>query len=348
MAATTRVRSILPGLALALGVALGARLLHSLLPPSIGAAVGEVLLAVLGGMALGHALRLPASFGPGVRFAYDTVLRAGIVLLGATFSVAQVAKVGGRAVGMIVALMAVALLLAHLLARLAGVPPRLGSLLAVGTAVCGNSAIVATAPVIGARDDEVSFAIATNTLLGTAAVFLYPLLGHALGLSDGAYGTWAGTAVNDTSQVLAAGFAWTDGAGRLATAVKLTRNALLGLVVLGMGLLYASTPRAEGEKGPRRPLVPGFVLGFLALALLHSLGVLDLLSRALGADVPGLAHDASRLLVLVALAGVGLSTRLSAMRKTGLRPFLVGLVTASVVSAASLLLIRLLGPAGTP
>ena len=343
-------RKIVPGFLLALAVALAARALHGFLPTALQAAVGEVLLAVLGGIALGNAWSLPAATAPGIRFAYDAVLRAGIVLLGASFSLAQVAQVGGRALGMILALMAVALVLAHLLARAAGVPPRLGSLLAVGTAVCGNSAIVATAPVIGARDEEVSFAVATNTLLGTAAVFLYQLIGHVLGLSDGAYGTWAGTAVNDTSQVLAAGFAWTEAAGRLATTVKLTRNALLGIVVLGMGLLYARLRRVGEEKqeGPRRALVPAFVLGFLALALLNSVGALGWLSQGVGRDLAADARAASKLLVLVALAGVGLGTRLSVMRRTGLRPLAVGLATATAVSVLSLLLIRWIGPAGAP
>jgi len=340
------LRRIFPGLSLALAVALAARLSHGLLPAAARAAVGEVLLAVLGGIAVGHAVRLPSGLGPGLRFAYDGILRAGIVLLGATLSVSQILHVGGKSLGMILALMAVALTLAHLLSHAARIPPRLGSLLAVGTAVCGNSAIVATAPVIGARDDEVSFAVATNTLLGTAAVFLYPLLGHALGLTDGAYGTWTGTAVNDTSQVLAAAFAWTDGAGRLATTVKLTRNALLGLVVLGMGLLYAR--QGEGAQPSRRSWIPLFVLGFLALALLNSIGVLGALSSAAGRDLSEDARSASKLLVLVALAGVGLSTRLSAMRRAGLRPFLVGLGTAVVVSGTSLVLIHLLGPAGVP
>ncbi|HEX5041792.1 MAG TPA: putative sulfate exporter family transporter [Candidatus Polarisedimenticolaceae bacterium] len=335
----TELRRILPGLLLALAVALGARVLHGFLPAAVGAAVGEVLLAVLGGIALGHAVRLPETAAPGLRFAYDGVLRAGIVLLGATLSLSQVIRVGGKSLGMVLALMAVALTLAHLLSRAAGIPPRLGSLLAVGTAVCGNSAIVATAPVIGARDDEVSFAVATNTLLGTAAVFLYPLLGHALGLTDGAYGTWAGTAVNDTSQVLAAAFAWTDDAGRLATTVKLTRNALLGLVVLGMGLLYARN--GEARQASRRPWIPAFVLGFLALALVNSAGLI-------GRQASELAREGSKLLVLVALAGVGLSTRISAMRRTGLKPFLVGLATAAVVSGTSLVLIHFLGPAGAP
>ena len=117
--------------------------------------------------------------------------------------------------------MALALTAAHLLGKLAGVPGRLATLIGVGTAVCGNSAIVATAPVIRALDEEVSFAVATNTLFGTAAVLLYPIIGRALHFSDHVFGTWAGTAVNDTSQVVAAGFAYSEAAGRLATAVKL-------------------------------------------------------------------------------------------------------------------------------
>ena len=130
--------------------------------------------------------------------------------------------------------------------------------------------------------------------------------------------------------------------------MKLTRNALLGVVVLGMGLLYARVGEGKHQGGPRRPLLPAFVVGFLALALLNSVGVLGSLSQALGRDVAADARAASKLLVLVALAGVGLGTRLSVMRRTGLRPLAVGFATAVTVSVLSLLLIRRIGPAGAP
>jgi uncharacterized integral membrane protein (TIGR00698 family) len=227
----------------------------------------------------------------------------------------------------------------------------LATLIGVGTAVCGNSAIVATAPVIGARDEEVSFAIATNTLFGTLAVFLYPFIGHALGMSDAAFGTWAGTAVNDTSQVVAAGFAYSEAAGKVATAVKLTRNALMGGVIVAMGLAYGRAAAAGADAGTGawmkrlKQSLPLFVVGFLFLALLNTLGAVRALSNATGQDIPKVLQLIVKFLILVALSGVGLSTRFEAMRKTGLRPFYVGLATAAATATASLLIIRWFGPA---
>src|SRR6185295_14949853 len=209
-------------------------------------------------------------------------------------------------------------------------------------AVCGNSAIVATAPVIRARDEEVSFAVATNTLFGTLAVLLYPVIGRLLHFGDAQFGTWAGTAVNDTSQVVAAGFAFSEAAGRLATAVKLTRNALMGLVIVGVGIAYArvgAATHAPGDAWARfRLSFPLFVLGFLAMALINSVGGIRWLSGVVGLDVGSILREASRAMILVALAGVGLSTKIQAMRQTGWKPFLVGLVVAAITSGASLLL----------
>ena len=344
------MRSILPGLALTVVCAVAARLLHGFLPPHAGAVVGEVVVAVLLGLVIGNVIALPRLLAPGIRFSFHSLLRAAIVILGAQFSFMQVVAIGGKAVLMIVVLMTLALLVAHALGRLAGVPGRLATLIGVGTAVCGNTAITATAPVIHAKDEEVSFAIATNTLFGTAAVFLYPLLGHWIGLSNAAFGTWAGTAVNDTSQVVATGFAYSDAAGKVATTVKLTRNALMGGVIVVIGLIYARGERRQVDGDAVwsriRQSIPGFVLGFLLLALLNTLGVIAWAGAAIRRD---LSHDmqvASRFLILVALAGVGLSTRLSAMRRIGLTPFLVGFATAATTALASYFLIRWLGPAG--
>ena len=338
---------MLPGLALAVLVALGARLAHHALPKSVGGVVGEVLFAVILGLIVGNAVRLPDSLRPGIRFSFHAVLRIAIVMLGASLSFQQVVATGMESLFIIVILMALALTTSALLGRAAGVSPRLATLIGVGTAVCGNSAIAATAPVIRARDEEVSFAIATNTLFGTLAVILYPILGRALHFDDTIFGTWAGTAVNDTSQVVAAGFAFSEAAGDVATTVKLTRNALMGVVIVGIGMAYANAPGA----GPRvsawkrvQQSFPLFVLGFLFMALLHSLGVLAWVSRSLGVNVIALLRDASRVLILVALAGVGLSTRLDAMRRIGWKPFLLGLALAVLTSGTSLLLLHLLEP----
>ena len=348
LAPETVLRRILAGLVLTIACALAARFLHGLLPAKAGAIVGEVVIAVLLGLVIGNAIALPDLLALGIRFSFHSLLRVAIVLLGAQFSFAQVVAIGGKSVLMIAVLMTLALLVAHTLGRLAGVPGRLATLIGVGTAVCGNTAITATAPVIHAHDEEVSFAVATNTLFGTAAVFLYPLLGHWIGLSNAAFGTWAGTAVNDTSQVVATGFAYSDAAGKVATAVKLTRNALMGPVIVGIGLWYGRGGKSAGAgMGARmRQSIPVFVLGFLLMALLNTLGVIARLGSLSHRD---LAHDfqvASRFLILVALSGVGLSTKLRAMRKIGATPFLVGFATAATTAVASYFLIRWLGPAG--
>ena len=339
---------IWPGLALAVLVAASARALHGILPARAAALVGEVILAVGLGLVLGNTFRPGGRFQPGLRVAYQGVLRLAIVLLGARFAFDQVLAIGGRALVLILALMTLALVVAHTLGHWAGVSRKLASLIGVGAAVCGNSAITAVAPVIEARDEDMSYAIATNTVFGTVAVFLYPLLGHALGLDDAFFGTWAGTAVNDTSQVVATGFAYSETAGDIATTVKLTRNALMGLVILGMGLAYGG---ALGRSGlPLRSRVarsvPLFVVGFLVMALLNTLGVFRELSmkwdRDLGADLGACSHA----LILVALAGVGLGTRLVDLRRTGWRPFVVGFVTACTMALASYALIHGWGPAG--
>ena len=340
------VRRILPGLLITMTCAIAARFLHGLLPAKAGAVVGEVVVAVLLGLVIGNLIKLPDLLAPGIRFSFHSLLRAAIVLLGAQFSFAQVVAIGGKAVLMILVLMSLALLVAHMLGRAAGVPGRLATLIGVGTAVCGNTAITATAPVIHARDEEVSFAVATNTLFGTLAVFLYPLLGHALHLTDAAFGTWAGTAVNDTSQVVATGFAYSDAAGKVATAVKLTRNALMGVVIVGIGLAYGSGGVKSSVAARIKQSLPLFVLGFLLVAVLNTVGLVARLGSWLHRD---LAHDLqtiSRFLILVALAGVGLSTRLGAMRKIGATPFFIGFATAATTATASYFLIVWLGPAG--
>ena len=211
-------------------------------------------------------------------------------------------------------------------------PRRLALLIGVGTAVCGNSAIVATAPVIDAEEREVSFAVATITLFGTLAVFLYPLVGHALGLTSQVFGTWTGVAVNDTSQVVAASSAFSPEARDIATVVKLVRNTLMApLIVLIAWWWWGRQQRVEEGRvraGALRAF-PLFVLGFLLMALLRTVGVID---RPLAAPI----DEVARACILVALAGVGLSTRLVQLRSMGPRAFYVGFGTALAIAVISL------------
>lgn len=345
----------IPGLAFVLVVALAARMVHGFLPEVMSRSVGEVFVAILLGLLIGNVIALPEALAPGISFSLRSVLRLGIVLLGVRLAFPQVVAYGAKAVIMIVLLMAVALIVAHLLGRLTGVPGKLATLIGVGTAICGNSAIIATAPVIGAKDEDVSFAVATITLFGTAAVFLYPLIGGALQFSQPFYGTWAGTAVNDTGQAVAAGFAYGTEAGDIANVVKLTRNALMGVVIILVGTLYGRsgemTRSAQSVSLWQRAQqsVPLFVVGFLLMSLLTSVGLLSWLSGIIGVTLEGgsgVLSVLSKFLILMAIAGVGLGTKVKTMRQTGAKPFLIGLATAAITSVASLGLIAVFGPVG--
>ena len=340
--------TVLPGLLLAAAVAAAARLSHAGLPDRFAVSVSEIVLAVLFGLVVRRLLPWRAALDPGVRFAFHTVLRVAIVVLGVRFSLAEVGSIGGQALALVVLTMAVALVVAHRLGRVMGIDGRLCTLIGVGTAVCGNSAISATAPVIGARDEDLTYAVAVNTLFGTIAVFVYPLLGAALAMGASAYGTWVGAAVNDTSQVVATGFAHGDRAGEVATAVKLTRNALMGFVIALVAWIHAGAGAARAMAWPARlkASVPGFVLGFLFVSLLNTLGVIEAAGDAVGRDLARDGSEIAKTLVLLALAGVGLGTRLRSLQAIGPRPLVLGLITASVTSLLALGWIASVGGAG--
>lgn len=300
--------------------------------------ISEVTVAILLGLIVG---RVPAvrtaTFQPGLKVAAERLLRLGIVLLGARLSVQQLAAIGVPALAIIVVTMAAALTTVLLLARAAGVDGRLAVLLAVGAAVCGNTAVVATTPVIGARPRDTAYAVATVTLFGTIAVFAYPLIGHAAQLADPVFGLWSGIAINDTSQVVAASSAYSPGAFEVATVVKLIRNALMAPLLLGIAWAWSQRTGAAGDtRAGLRRAVPLFVLGFLALSALRSLGVVD-------AGLATTLETIARSLILIALAAVGLNVRLEELRSVGPKPLLVGLGAALIIGTLTILGITSLG-----
>jgi uncharacterized integral membrane protein (TIGR00698 family) len=310
--------------------------------PSI---VAEVSVALLLGIVVA-AVAGPrvAPLEPGLRIASQRILRLGIILLGARLSLAEIARIGLPATGLIVVTMAVSFAIVLLASRVVRVDGRLAVLIAVGSAVCGNTAIVATAPVIGARAREVAYAVATITLFGTLAVFLYPAIGRAIALPQPEFGLWAGVAVHDTSQVIATSSAYGSGALDVATVVKLIRNALMAPLLLVIATVWATRAEnalvADGtedlaRRGIRRA-VPLFVLGFLALAALRTLGVI-------GADLAATLDVIARTLILVALAAVGMSIHLGELRETSWRPLAIGFTVALIVGLGSLVAIVTLG-----
>lgn len=269
----------------------------------------------------------------GARVAGGTVLRAGIVLLGVRFGLSDLRAVGGPGALVIGAALLAALLVSVVVLRLRLLPRRLAVLIAVGTAICGNSAIAATAPVLGADDEEVSYASATITLFGMVLVLVLPLVGQALGLGNQQFGFLAGAGVHDSAQAIAAGFIYSPASGEIAVVTKLARTmTLIPLVVL---LSVAVGRERRSGSGDVRRLVPWFAVGFVALSLVRT-GV-----EALGWTGAGwrwsfdLLSDAATACILVAMAGIGLSSRFANLRELGARPLVVGLVSAVAVTTAA-------------
>ncbi len=331
-----------PGLALILAISLPARFIQSQILVNGKEVVSAVAIAIILGILIRNLVGIPDACKPGTSFAVKRILRVGIALMGAQLSLGQVLKTGAASVAVVAICIILAILVVRVVSMRMGMSDRLGTLLGVGTSICGVSAIVATAPVIEAREEETSLAVATITVFGLLAVLLYPLLGRLWGLTDTFFGTWAGTAVNDTSQVVATGLIFSQKAGEIATVVKLTRNLFMAPVIVALSWFYLNRRQAQGDsKGGGKGIklhqaVPVFVLGFVGMAVLNSLG-------AFPPAVRNGIQLVSQFLIVCALAGVGLETYVTAMRKIGLRPFYVGLCAAAFMAVVSFGLIRLIG-----
>ncbi len=299
-----------------------------------------VLWAILIGLLITNTVGLHRIFRPGV-LTYQFWLKVGIVALGSRFVLGDVLKLGGISLVQIVVDMAIAGTIIILAARWFGLSGKLGSLLAIGTSICGVSAIVASKGAIRARNSDVSYAIAAILALGAVALFVLPPLGHAIGLSDHEFGLWAGLAVDNTAETTATGYLFSDEAGKIAVLVKSVRNALIGFVVLGFALYWAAKGEADELApgfGAKAAFVwekfPKFVLGFLAVSAVATAG---LLSKGQLANVAAVSKWA----FLLTFAGVGLSTDIRQIARAGWRPLVVAVIGLVVVAVVSLGLVLL-------
>jgi uncharacterized integral membrane protein (TIGR00698 family) len=293
-----------------------------------------VLWAILFGVIIANTVGIPKIFQPGVA-TYEFWLKAGIVLLGARFLLGDVLKLGGVSLALVVIELIVAIAIMTVLGRLFNLKPKLISLLAIGSSICGVSAIIAAKGAIEAEDDDATFAIAAILALGAFGLFVYPLVGHLFGMSDKAFGLWAGLAVDNTAEASAAGAIFSDAAGKVAVLAKTTRNAMIGFVVLGYALYWAAQGQAQdvGNKGAFLwQKFPKFVLGFLLISLLATLGVFS------GPQIASLGN-LSRWAFLLTFAGVGLRTDLREIKRQGARPFIVGALAELSVTIVTLALV---------
>jgi uncharacterized integral membrane protein (TIGR00698 family) len=290
--------------------------------------VGAPVFAILLGVAIAAWRRPTPALAPGVAFCARTVLQWSIVLLGFNLSLAQILRGGAASLPVMLGTFAAVLIVAYVAGRLLGLDRNLRRLLAIGTAICGGSAIAALSGVIDVDRSDVAYALGTVFFFNVVAVLVFPPLGHVLALSQPAFGLWAGTAINDTSSVVAAAFAYGHDAGNAAVVVKLTRTLLIVPVVAFYAWKRVSEARG-GSPIDWRAVFPWFVLWFLAAAGIASLG---LIPPAWKAPLQGSAL----FLIAVALAGVGLSSDVERMRKAGLRPLALGAILWATIAVGSL------------
>ncbi|BDU23017.1 putative sulfate exporter family transporter [Dyella sp. GSA-30] len=316
----------MPGLVLAIVVALIALGLGRLMPLVGGPVFGIVL-----GILIRNLVAPGAQFTPGIQFAGKQILQWSIIALGFGLSLNQVAKTGLESLSVTLVTMTVAFLAAWGLGRALKVHDKLKILIGVGTAICGGSAIAAVTPIIKPDEHDTAFAISTIFLFNLVAVLLFPLLGHLLHLSDLGFGLWAGTAINDTSSVVAAGYSFSKEAGDYATIVKLTRATLIIPVCLALAFAVAWREKKKGSTDfSLRRIFPWFILWFLVASAIRTAGLVP-------ATILPAIHVLAEFLIIVALTAIGLSANLRKMASTGLRPILLGLGVWAAVSISSLL-----------
>ncbi len=355
---------LVPGLALAFTLALLGRELSVWLGTvTLGmekSPISPILVAILAGLAIRNSVGLPAVYEVGLQLALKRLLRVGVALLGIRLSLGAVGAIGLVALPIVAGCILTALLLVSAVNRALGLPGRLGTLVAVGTAICGNTAIVATGPVIDASEDEVSYAVGTITVFGLLALITYPFVSQWVFGGDALLaGFFLGTAIHDTAQVAGAGLLYGQQYGApealdTATVTKLVRNLFMVVVIPAMALVYhRSRPAGAPGRRTRPPLlqmVPLFVFGFVAMALLRTVGDLGEAPFGgwLGADAWASGIDTlsqvSAWCLTIAMASVGLGTNLRRLRSLGLQPLAVGLAAALAVGVASVALVHLLAP----
>ncbi len=326
-----RTPSRLYGLALSAALGLLAWRLGAWLP-----LIGGPVLGILLGLAWRNLVGVSPLYAPGIAYGSRQVLQWSIIGLGFNLSLGQVVETGGASLAVTMVTLSVAFLAAWALGRWLGLGGRLTALIGVGTAICGGSAIAATAPILRADTHETALAVSTIFLFNIVAVLVFPVTGHLLGLSDAGFGLWAGTAINDTSSVVAAGYSYSLAAGDAATIVKLTRATLIVPVCLMLAGWVAWRSRHEATRVPLLRIFPWFILWFLAASAAYTLDWVP-------ASLLGPLHQASQFLIVMALTSIGLSSDLRRMAGAGLRPVLLGLGTWMAVALSSLAMQALLG-----
>jgi len=326
------------GIAICFAVAGVSVFLEDLIP---GGLLGASIIALFMGTIINSFFH-PAWIKPALKFTSKRILKAAIVLLGASLSVSTIMSVGRMTFFVMIFTFAMCFGAGYFIRKLFGLNWKLSNLISAGTGICGGSAVAAIAPVIDADDKDIAFAMSSTFLFDMVMIALYPLMGRALGMSDIAYGIWAGTSVNDTASVVASGYAFSEAAGDFATMVKLTRTIAIIPTVLVFAWIGTRVKQkelkasGEGKKVNLMKIIPWFIGGFLLLAIINSAGLIP-------ANVSAIMKGTSKFLMVTALAAIGLNTSLLDFRKAGLKPMFYGITIDTLVTLTALVVIWCMG-----
>ncbi|MBZ9811713.1 MULTISPECIES: YeiH family protein [unclassified Mesorhizobium] len=293
-----------------------------------------MILAVVAGMIYSNVLGTPAHAKAGIAFSQKRLLRFAIVLLGFQLTLGQVVSIGAGGIGIVAATLGATFLFTLALGRLIGVDAKLAQLIAAGTSICGASAIVATNIVTDARDEDVTYAVASITLFGTVAMLGFPLLEPLLGLDQHAFGLWAGASIHEVAQVIGAGFQNGTQSGEIATVAKLTRVAMLAPMVIALGLMVRRGSRDPSSDQPgARPPMPWFVAAFVVIVALNSV-------VAIPPELKSAMALTTTIMLTMGLAAMGLQADISQLRSRGLRPLALAFSAFLFIGCFSLMLVK--------
>ncbi|NLL29729.1 MAG: YeiH family putative sulfate export transporter [Clostridiales bacterium] len=335
-----KLLTYIPGFLMALLVALIARYLESLLPIPL---IGESVIALFIGMAINHIKKPSKMISAGLKFTSKRVLKFSIILLGASLSIGTILSVGRLSLTVMIFTLITCFGCGYFVGKWLGLDWKLSNMISAGTGICGGSAIAAMAPVIEAEDKDVAYAMSATFLFDMTMIVLFPIMGRAMGLSDMAYGLWTGTAVNDTSSVVAAGYAFSEAAGDFATMVKLTRTLSIIPTVLIFSLINTrinnknlAKDAVSREKVKITSLFPWFILAFVGMAIINSFGIIP-------ATVSTAMKTLSKFLMVSALAAIGMNTDFREMKKSGINPMIHGFIISVLVVIVAIVIEYFMG-----
>lgn len=363
-----KVPALVPGVLLAATVVVAAIALADWINDALGfdGLVSFILVAIVLGMVIRNTIGLDDRFVPGVQFSLKKLLRLGIILLGIRLSIPDVLEIGAFGIPIVVGAVVTGLVVAIAATRRLGLSDRLGALIAIGTGICGATAIVAAAPGLKAKEEEVAYAVANITIFGIVAMVVYPFLGNLVFGGDVInIGLFLGTSIHETAQVAGAGLIYdqsfnvtaTPSAADVAVVAKLVRNVMMVAVIPGITYLYARNLRKQGEDAGQGTSVldmfPVFILGFLVMAGVRSIGDAGIDSGGLAfglwgaetwSDITHTIRNWAEYTLGTAMAAVGLGTSIKQLRGLGYKPFLVGIAAAVSVGVVSIGLVSIFGP----